>query len=64
MRRQQATTNHVDIIKVELDDTDYATATGNNINDAAKQFIYRTHGRKILVDINRVNGVKDPYYRK
>ena len=48
----------------DLDKTDYATATGNNINDAAQQFIYRTHGRKILVDINRVNGVEDPYYRK
>ena len=50
----------IEYYDIDLDKTDYATATGNNINDAAKQFIYRTHGRKILVDINRVNGVEDP----
>lgn len=53
----------IEYYDIDLDKTDYAT-TGNNINDAAKQFIYRTHGRKILVDINRVNGVEDLYYRK
>lgn len=54
----------IEYYDIDLDETDYVTATGNNINDAAKQFIHRTHGRKILVDINRVNGVEDPYYRK
>lgn len=38
----------IEYYDIDLDKTDYATATG----------------RKILVDINRVNGVEDPYYRK
>ena len=43
----------------ELDITDYKTVTANNKIEAIKYFIRSTHGRKIVVECNRLGGVKE-----
>ena len=42
----------------ELDITDYKTVTANNEIDAMKYFIRLTQGTKIVVECNRLGGVK------
>lgn len=54
----------IEYYDIDFDQNDYTTVTGNNENEAANKFISATRGSKILVDIIRVNGVEDPYYRK
>lgn len=43
----------------ELDITDYETVTANNEIEAMKYFIRLTHGTKIVVECNRLGGVKE-----
>ena len=43
----------------ELDITDYKTVTANNEIDAMKYFIRSTYGKKIVVECNRLGGVKE-----
>ena len=43
----------------ELDSTDYKTVTANNEIDAMKYFIRLTHGTKIVIECDRLGGVKE-----
>ena len=43
----------------ELDITDYTTLTANNEIDPMNDFIRSTHGTKIIVECNRLGGVKE-----
>ena len=47
----------IEYYDTELDITDYITVTANNEIDAMKYFIRTTHG-KIVVECNRLGGVK------
>ena len=49
----------IEYYDTELDITDYKTVTANNEIDAMKYFIRSTHGRKIVVECNRVCCVKE-----
>ena len=49
----------IEYTDTDLDMTDYTTVTANNEIDAMKYFIRSTHGRKIVVECNRVCGVKE-----
>lgn len=49
----------IEYYDTELDMTDYTTVTANNEIDAMKYFIRSTHGTKIVVECNRVGGVKE-----
>lgn len=43
----------------ELDITDYKTVTASNEIDAMNDFIRSTYGTKIVVECNRLPGVKE-----
>ena len=43
----------------ELDIRDYKAVRANNEIDAIKYFIRSTHGTKIVVECNRLGGVKE-----
>lgn len=43
----------------ELDITDYTTVIASNEIDAMNDFIRSTHGTKIVVECNRLDGVKE-----
>ena len=49
----------IEYYDTELDDTDYTTVVANNKIDAMKYFIRSTHGTKIVVECNRLGGVKE-----
>ena len=49
----------IEYYDTELDMTDYITVTANNKIDAMKYFIRSTHGTKIVVECNRLGGVKE-----
>ena len=49
----------IEYYDTELDMTDYTTVTANNEIDAMKYFIRATHGTKIVVECNRLGGVKE-----
>ena len=49
----------IEYYDTELDITDYKTVTANNEIDAMKYFIRTTHGAKIVVECNRLGGVKE-----
>ena len=53
----------IEYFDTETDITDYATVSANNQTDAIKYFIYKTHGTKIVTEINKVSGQipQDPY---
>ena len=49
----------IEYYDTELDMTDYTTVVANNKIDAMKYFIRSTHGTKIVVECNRLGGVKE-----
>ena len=49
----------IEYYDTELDMTDYTTVEANNEIDAMKYFIGSTHGTKIVVECNRLGGVKE-----
>ena len=49
----------IEYYDTELDMTDYTTVVANNEIDAMKYFIRTTHGTKIVVECNRLCGVKE-----
>ena len=48
----------IEYYDTELDMTDYTTVVANNEIDAMKYFIRSTMGEKIVVECNRLGGVK------
>lgn len=46
----------IEYFDTEIDSTDYTTVSANNQMDAIKYFIYKTHGTKIVTEINKVSG--------
>lgn len=46
----------IEYFDTETDSTDYTTVSANNQMDAIKYFIYKTHGTKIVTEINKVSG--------
>lgn len=53
----------IEYFDTETDTTDYTTISANNQTEAIKYFIYKTHGTKIVTEINKVSGQipQDPY---
>ena len=49
----------IEYYDTELDITDYTTVTAGNEIDAMNNFIRSTHGTKIVVECNRLGGVKE-----
>ena len=49
----------IEYYDTELDMTDYTTVVANNEIDAMKYFIRSTMGKKIVVECNRLGGVKE-----
>ena len=49
----------IEYYDTELDVTDYTTVVANNEIDAMKYFIRSTHGTKIVVECDRLGGVKE-----
>ena len=49
----------IEYYDTELDMTDYTTVVANNEIDAMKYFIRSTYGKKIVVECNRLGGVKE-----
>ena len=49
----------IEYYDTELDMTDYTTVTASNEIDAMKYFIRSTQGTKIVVECNRLGGVKE-----
>lgn len=49
----------IEYYDAELDITDYEIVTANNEINAIKYFIRLTHGTKIVVECNRLGGVKE-----
>lgn len=46
----------IEYFDTETDITDYTTVSANNQMDAIKYFVYKTHGTKIVTEINKVSG--------
>ena len=49
----------IEYYDTELDMTDYTTVVASNEIDAMKYFIRSTQGTKIVVECNRLGGVKE-----
>ena len=49
----------IEYYDTELDITDYTTVTASNEIDAMNYFIRSTHGTKIVVECDRLGGVKN-----
>lgn len=49
----------IEYYDTELDITDYKIVTANNEIDAMKYFIRSTHETKIVVECDRLGGVKE-----
>lgn len=51
----------IEYYDTETDTTDYTTVCADNQIKAMKDFIRRTHGTKIITEIDKVNIQPDPY---
>ena len=49
----------IEYYDTELDTTDYTTVTANNEIEIMRRLMRSTHGTKIVVECNRLGGVKE-----